>query len=73
MVASGGAIVGLYPRRVGEVKWSKKKESIGRNMSKKGVGRKRALCLHHVIQLGIKTLINPLMDTYEHMHEHAYT
>ena len=24
MVASGGAIVGLYPARVGEVEWSKK-------------------------------------------------
>ena len=49
MVASGGAIVGLYPARVGEVEWSKKKESIGRNMSKKGVGSKCALWLHRVI------------------------
>ena len=49
MVASGGARVGLNPARVGEVEWSKKKESIGRNMSKKGVGSKRALSLHRVI------------------------
>ena len=47
MVASGGAIVGLYPRRVGEVKWIKK---ITFYMSKKGVGSKCALCLHRVIR-----------------------
>ena len=49
MVASGGAIVGLYPARMGEVEWSKKKEYVGRNMSKKGVGSKCALCLHRVL------------------------